>query len=71
MLVLEGYISNFTCASYTFLYGEFSDFYVNQFLAGQTIHISIQFQLKTSLFSIFILRLRYFIFMILVLCCRD
>jgi hypothetical protein len=37
MLLLEEYISNFTCASYTFLYGEFSDFYVNQFLAGQTI----------------------------------
>jgi hypothetical protein len=37
MLLLEGYISNFTCASYSFLYVEFSDFYVNQSLAGQTI----------------------------------
>jgi hypothetical protein len=39
MLLLEGYISNFTCASYSFLYVEFSDFYVNQSLAGQTIPI--------------------------------
>jgi hypothetical protein len=31
------YISNFTCARYYFLYVEFSDFYVNQSLAGQTI----------------------------------
>jgi hypothetical protein len=37
MLLLEGYISNFTCASYSLLYVEFSDFYVNQSLAGQTI----------------------------------
>jgi hypothetical protein len=37
MLLLEGYISNFTCAIYSFLYVEFSDFYVNQSLAGQTI----------------------------------
>jgi hypothetical protein len=34
MLLLEGYISNFTCA--LLLYVEFSDFYVNQSLAGQT-----------------------------------
>jgi hypothetical protein len=37
MLLLEGYISNFTCTRYYFLYVEFSDFYVNQSLAGQTI----------------------------------
>jgi hypothetical protein len=39
MLLLEGYISNFTCAKYYFLYVEFSDFDVNQTLAGQTIAI--------------------------------
>jgi hypothetical protein len=37
MLLIEGYISNFTCARYYFLYVEFSDFYVNQSLAGQTL----------------------------------
>jgi hypothetical protein len=37
MLLLEGYISNFTRARYYFLRVEFSDFYVNQSLAGQTI----------------------------------
>jgi hypothetical protein len=37
MLLLEGYISNFTRARYYFLCVEFSDFYVNQSLAGQTI----------------------------------
>jgi hypothetical protein len=37
MLLLKGYISNFTCARYYFLYVEFSDFYVNQSLAGQTL----------------------------------
>jgi hypothetical protein len=37
MLLLEGHISNFTCAGYYFIYVEFSDFYVNQSLAGQTI----------------------------------
>jgi hypothetical protein len=37
MLLLEGYISNFTCARYYFLYLEFSGFYVNQSLAGQTL----------------------------------
>jgi hypothetical protein len=37
MLLLEGYISNITCARYYFLYVEFSDFYVNQSLAEQTI----------------------------------
>jgi hypothetical protein len=40
MLLLEGYISNFKCAGYYFLYVEFSDFYVNQSLAGHTIQIS-------------------------------
>jgi hypothetical protein len=35
--MLEGYISYFRCARYYFLYAEFSDFYVNQSLAGQTI----------------------------------
>ncbi|CAH1371992.1 unnamed protein product [Tenebrio molitor] len=37
MLLLEGYISNFTCARYYFLCVEFSGFYVNQSLAGQTL----------------------------------
>jgi hypothetical protein len=37
MLLLEGYISNFMRARYYFLCVEFSDFYVNQSLAGQTI----------------------------------
>jgi hypothetical protein len=41
MLLLEGYNSNFTCAKCDFLYIEFSDFYVNQSLAGQTIVASI------------------------------
>jgi hypothetical protein len=39
MLLLEGYISNFMCARYYFLYIEFSDLYVNQSLAGQTLPI--------------------------------
>jgi hypothetical protein len=39
MLLLEGYISYFTCARYYFLYVEFSDFYVNKSLAGQTIQV--------------------------------
>jgi hypothetical protein len=39
MLLLEGYISNFTCARYYSLNVEFSDFYINQSLAGQTIHL--------------------------------
>jgi hypothetical protein len=46
MLLLEGYISNFTCARYYFLYvgfSRFSDFYVNQFLAGQAIAYSFLF----------------------------
>jgi hypothetical protein len=38
MLLREGYISNFTRARYYFLCVEFSDFYVNQSLTGQTIH---------------------------------
>jgi hypothetical protein len=38
MLLLEGNISNFTCARYYFFYVELSDFYVNQSLAGQTIY---------------------------------
>jgi hypothetical protein len=37
MLLLEEYISNFMCARFYFLYLEFSDFYVHQSLAGQTI----------------------------------
>jgi hypothetical protein len=37
VLLLEGYVSNFTYASYSLLYVEFNDFYVNQSLAGQTI----------------------------------
>jgi hypothetical protein len=39
MLLLEGYISNFTCARYYFVYVEFTGFYVNQSLAGQTLYI--------------------------------
>jgi hypothetical protein len=41
MLLLERDISNFTCARYYFLYVEFSDFYVNQPLTGQTIQACI------------------------------
>jgi hypothetical protein len=37
MLLLEGYISNFPCARYYFLYVEFGGFYVNQSLTGQTL----------------------------------
>jgi hypothetical protein len=40
MLLLELYISNFTCARYYFLYVEFSDVYVTQSLAGQTIQLN-------------------------------
>jgi hypothetical protein len=43
MLLLEGYISSFTCARYYFLYVGFSDFYVNQSLAGQAIAYSFLF----------------------------
>jgi hypothetical protein len=41
MLLLEGFISNFTYARYYFLilYVEFSAFYVNQSLAGQTLPV--------------------------------
>jgi hypothetical protein len=39
MLLSEGFISNFTCARYYFLYEEFTDFYVNQSLAGQTLPV--------------------------------
>jgi hypothetical protein len=42
MLLLEGYISNFTRARYSFLCVEFSDFYVNQSLAGPTIPDSLK-----------------------------
>jgi hypothetical protein len=38
-----GYISNFTCAKCYFLYVGFSDSYVNQSLAGQTI---LEFTIK-------------------------
>jgi hypothetical protein len=37
MLLLQGYILNFTRARYYFLCVEFSEFYVNQSLTGQTI----------------------------------
>jgi hypothetical protein len=37
MLLLEGYISNFTWTRDYFLYVAFSDFYVNQSPAGQTL----------------------------------
>jgi hypothetical protein len=37
MLLLEGYISNFTGFRYYFLYVEFSGSSVKQFLAGQTL----------------------------------
>jgi hypothetical protein len=39
MLLFEGYISNFKCARCSFLYVEFSGFYVNQSPAEQTIAI--------------------------------
>jgi hypothetical protein len=41
MSLLEGYISDFTYARYYFLYVEFSDFYVNQSLTGQTIPVKL------------------------------
>jgi hypothetical protein len=47
MLLLEGYISNFTCARYYFLYAELSDFYVNQSLAGLTLN-SLRQNIKLS-----------------------
>jgi hypothetical protein len=34
---LEGYILNFTCVRYYYLYVEFSDFYVKQSLPGETL----------------------------------
>jgi hypothetical protein len=37
MLLLEEYISNFTCARYYFFYVEFNHLNVNQSLAGQTL----------------------------------
>jgi hypothetical protein len=37
MLLLEGYVSNFTCARYYSFCVKFCDFYVNQFLARETI----------------------------------
>jgi hypothetical protein len=46
MLLFEGYISNFMCARYYFLYIEFSDLYVNQSLAGQTLHNIFGLQYK-------------------------
>jgi hypothetical protein len=46
MLLLEGYISNFTCTRYYLLYVEFSDLYVNQSFAGQTLHVFIIDYLK-------------------------
>jgi hypothetical protein len=52
MLLLEGYISNFTCPRYYFLYVEFSEFYVNQSLAGQTISFGM-FLIFIYLLSIF------------------
>jgi hypothetical protein len=45
MLLPEGYISNFTCATYYFLYVEFSDFHINQSLAGQIIPVTTIFEL--------------------------
>jgi hypothetical protein len=41
MLLLEGYISNFRCARYYFLYVELCDFYINQSLAGQAIPLIV------------------------------
>jgi hypothetical protein len=37
MLLLEGYVSNFTRARYYSFCVKFCDFYVNQFLARETI----------------------------------
>jgi hypothetical protein len=51
MLLLEGYISNFTCARYYFLYVEFCDFYVNQSLAGQTILSNILIKLYLTKYT--------------------
>jgi hypothetical protein len=51
MLLLEGYISNFTCARYYFLYVEFSGFYVKQSLAGQTIYFYLSLGMQVTLLS--------------------
>jgi hypothetical protein len=48
MLLLEGYVSNFTRAKYYYFCVEFSDFYVNQTLAGQTISLLICFLVDHS-----------------------
>jgi hypothetical protein len=52
MLLLEGYISNFTRARYYFLRVEFSDFYVDQSLTGQTI-AHLQTAEKVEFFNFF------------------
>jgi hypothetical protein len=51
MLLIEGYISNFTCARYYFLYVEFSGFYVNQSLAGQTLVKSTMLSILSDVLS--------------------
>jgi hypothetical protein len=53
MLLLEGYISNFMRARYYFLCVEFSDFYINQSLTGQTITMLIRHDLVKMLFGNF------------------
>jgi hypothetical protein len=57
MLMLEAYISNFTCARYYFLYVELSDCYVNQSLAGQTITKKLLCNVKKS-FSVFFFQIK-------------
>jgi hypothetical protein len=47
MLLLKGYISNFTCARYYVLYVEFNEFYVNQSLGGQTLLIVAGYTMTT------------------------
>jgi hypothetical protein len=52
MLLLEGYISNFTRARYYFLCVDFSDFYVNQSLTGQTLPVPISLRIKFNICKI-------------------
>jgi hypothetical protein len=51
MLLIERYISDFTCTMYYFLYVEFSGFYVKQSLAGQTIYFYLSLGMQVTLLS--------------------
>jgi hypothetical protein len=66
LLLLEGYISNFTCTRYYFLYVELSNFYVNQSLAGQTLSSKQSNNCKTSVLVCLIMKLIYqFLFIVI------